>query len=72
MCSKGYNKIKFMTIPSHYKELTPYRAKRRHRGNNHWHIEERLTLIICRNCGEKILKWKNLKFCPECNAGNNK
>ena len=31
-----------MTRPRHHKELTPYRAKRRHRGNNHWHIEERL------------------------------
>ena len=51
MFSKRYNKIKFMTRPRHHKELTPYRVKRRHRGNNHWYVEERSTVIISRNCG---------------------
>ena len=44
-------------------------AKRSHAGNNHWHINKRSTVIICKFCETKIPIWKDPEYCPNCLDG---
>jgi len=45
------------------------RAARGHQGDQHWHVEKRSTVVICKNCDARIPLWKKPRFCPECGAG---
>ena len=45
-------------------------AKRSHAGDNHWHVNKRSSVIICKFCETKIPIWKNPKYCPNCLYGN--
>lgn len=44
-------------------------AKRFHAGNNHWHVNKRTSVIICKFCETKIPIWENPKYCPNCLDG---
>ena len=44
-------------------------AKRTHAGKNHWHINKRTSVIVCKFCETKIPIWKNPKYCPNCLEG---
>jgi rubrerythrin len=52
------------------KARTQTRARRNHQGSDHWHVERRLSVIICRNCGAHIPRQVKPSFCPECGAGS--
>ena len=45
------------------------RAERTHQGNDHWHVNKRSTVIVCKFCETKIPIWKNPKYCPNCLEG---
>ena len=44
-------------------------AKRTHAGNNHWHINKKSSVIVCKFCETKIPIWENPKYCPNCLDG---
>ena len=50
-------------------EIACNRAKRAHQGKNHWHVNKRSNVIICKFCETKISIWKNPKYCPNCLEG---
>ena len=37
--------------------------------NNHWHVNKRSSVIICKFCETKIPIWENPKYCPNCLDG---
>ena len=45
------------------------RARKTHQGKNHWHVNKRSTVIVCKFCEAKIPIWKNPKYCPNCLEG---
>ena len=45
------------------------RAARGHQGPNHWHVERRSSVIVCRPCGERIPAYLRPQQCPNCGAG---
>ena len=47
-------------------------AKRSHAGDNHWHVNKRSSVIICKFCETKISIWENPKYCPNCLDGKSK
>ena len=47
-------------------------AKRSHAGDNHWHVNKRTSIIICKFCETKIPIWKKPKYCPNCLDGKKK
>ena len=51
------------------KERTRFKATRAHQGRNHWHVDIRSSVIVCRACGAKIPKYLEPQFCPECGDG---
>ena len=51
------------------KELAFKRAGRAHQGKNHWHVNKRSNVIICKFCEIKIPIWKNPEYCPNCLEG---
>ena len=44
-------------------------AKRSHAGDNHWHVNKRSSVIICKFCETKIPIWEKPKYCPNCLDG---
>ena len=44
-------------------------ATRTHAGNNHWHINKRTSVIVCKFCETKISFWENPKYFPYCLEG---
>ena len=50
-------------------EIAYNRANRAHQGKNHWHVNKRSNVIICKFCETKIAIWKNPKYCPNCLEG---
>jgi rubrerythrin len=51
------------------KARTRTRARCRHQGGGHWHVERRSTVIICRACGARVPRRLDPQSCPECGAG---
>ena len=51
------------------RRIAHYRAKRSHCGQNHWHVNKRSSVIICKKCNTKIPIWKNPQYCPVCFEG---
>jgi rubrerythrin len=51
------------------KARTRRRAQRRHQGGNHWHVELRSSVVVCRACGARIARRLAPKSCPRCGAG---
>ena len=47
-------------------------AKRSHAGDNHWHVNQRSSVIICKFCETKIPIWEKPKYCPNCLDGKKK
>ena len=44
-------------------------AQRTHHGKNHWHVNKRSSVIVCKFCETKIPIWENPEFCPVCLDG---
>ena len=44
-------------------------GKKSHAGNNHWHVNKRFSVIICKFCETKIPIWENPKYYPHCLDG---
>ena len=61
---------KELTIKEKSKKIAYRRAKRSHQGENHWHVNKRSNIIICKLCETKIPIWKNPRYCPNCLEGN--
>ena len=51
------------------KNKTLLRSQRTHQGKNHWHVNKRSTIIVCKFCETKIPIWKKPVFCPNCLDG---
>jgi len=51
---------------------TRLRAHRRHHGGGHWHVEVRSSVIICRDCGMRIPRRLDPKYCADCGAGTDR
>jgi len=51
------------------KEKTRFKATRMHQGQNHWHVDIRSNVIVCRACSAKIPKYLKPEYCPECGDG---
>ena len=47
-------------------------AQRSHAGDNHWHVNKRSSVIICKFCETKIPIWEKPKYCPNCLDGKRK
>jgi len=45
------------------------RAQRTHQGKNHWHVNKRTSVIVCKFCETRISIWNNPKYCPNCLDG---
>ena len=58
-----------MNKKSNSKEKALKRARRAHQGDNHWHVNRRSSVIVCKFCETKIPIWKNPKYCPNCLEG---
>ena len=63
---------KELNIKEETKAKAYSRAKRTHQGKNHWHVNQRSSVIICKFCETKIPIWKNPKYCPNCLEGKEK
>ena len=61
--------MKELNIKEETKAKAYSRAKRTHLGENHWHENQRSSVIICKFCETKIPIWKNPKYCPNCLEG---
>ena len=61
-----------MILKEEAKAVAYSRAKRTHQGNNHWHVNKRSSVIVCKFCETKIPIWKNSKYCPNCLNGKEK
>jgi len=51
------------------RDITRKRAARSHQGSGHWHVEKTTSFIICGNCEQRIPRWKNPEYCPDCGEG---
>jgi Zn finger protein HypA/HybF involved in hydrogenase expression len=51
------------------KARTRLKAGRMHRGQGHWHVEVRSSVIVCGECEAQIPRELRPAFCPECGAG---
>jgi len=60
---------KHLTIKQNAQIKAHKRAKRFHQGENHWHVNKRSNIIVCKICETKIPIWKNPKYCPICLEG---
>ena len=65
----GLTMKKALNLKEISREIAHKRAKRNHQGNNHWHINKRSNIIVCKFCDTSIPIWKNPKFCPNCLEG---
>ena len=63
---------KELNIKEETKAKAYSRVKRTHQGKNHWHVNQRSSVIICKFCETKIPIWKNPKYCPNCLEGKEK
>ena len=61
-----------MNIKEEAKAKAYSRAKKAHQGNNHWHVNKRSSVIVCKFCETKIPIWENPKYCPNCLEGKDK
>ena len=59
----------FENMKEKFKSIAYSRAKRFHQGNNHWHVNKRSSVIVCKFCETKIPIWENPEFCPVCLDG---
>jgi len=60
---------KEMTLKEKSQKSAYRRAKRSHQGENHWHVNKRSNVIICKLCEYKIPIWRNPEYCPNCFEG---
>ena len=58
-----------LTIKDQIRHKAYLRAQKTHQGKNHWHVNKRSTIIVCRFCETKIPVWKNPEYCPNCLDG---
>ena len=57
---------KIISLKEKMQEIAYKRARRTHQGKNHWHVNRRSSIIICKFCETKIPIWKKPKYCPNC------
>jgi len=60
---------KELSIKEKAQEIAHKRAKRFHQGKNHWHVNKRSNIMVCKFCETKIPIWRNPKYCPNCLEG---
>ena len=60
---------KELNIKEESKGIAHKRAKRFHQGKNHWHVNKRSNIMVCKFCETKIPIWDNPKYCPNCLDG---
>ncbi len=65
----GLTMKKALNLKEISREIANKRAKKNHQGKNHWHINKRSNIIVCKFCDTSIPIWKNPKFCPNCLEG---
>ena len=55
---------KELNIKEKAQEIAHKRAKRFHQGENHWHVDNKSNIMVCKFCETKIPIWKKygLKF----------
>jgi len=66
---KKRQQIKELNAKEQLRSEASLGATRTHAGNNHWHINKRTSVIVCKFCETKIPIWKNPKYCPNCLEG---
>ena len=64
--------IKELNIKDKIRGKAYLRAQRSHAGDNHWHVNKRSSVIVCKFCETKIPIWENPEYCPNCLDGKKK